>query len=47
MELAIYSEGSISVADAWEMSYSERELAVTVINDRNLKKSGQDPAQNL
>ena len=47
VELAIYSEGSISIPDAWEMNFSERELAVKVINERNLRKAGKDPAQFL
>ena len=47
VELAIYSDGSISIPDAWDMSFSERELAVKVINERNLRKAGKDPAQNL
>jgi len=47
VELAIYSEGSISIPDAWEMNFSERELAVQVINERNLRKAGKDPAQYL
>jgi len=47
VELAIYSEGSISIPDAWEMNFSERELAVKVINERNLRKAGKDPAQYL
>ncbi len=47
VELAIYSDGSISIPDAWEMNFAERELAVRVINERNLRKSGKDPAQYL
>lgn len=47
VELAIYSDGSISLNDAWQMSFEERNLAVTIINDRNLRKAGKDPAQNL
>ena len=47
VELAIYSDGSISIPDAWEMNFSERELAVKVINERNLRKAGKDPAQYL
>ncbi len=47
VELAIYSDGSISIPDAWEMNFAERELAVRVINERNLRKSGEDPAQYL
>ena len=47
MELAIYSEGSITIRDAWEMNFVERNLAVKVINERNLRKAGKDPAQYL
>lgn len=47
IELAIYSDGSISIPDAWDMSFSERELAVKVINERNLRKAGKDPNQHL
>ena len=47
VELAIYSDGSISIPDAWEMNFSERELAVKVINERNLRKAGKDPAEFL
>ena len=47
VELAIYSDGSISIPDAWEMNFSERELAVKVINERNLRKAGKDPNQHL
>ena len=47
VELAIYSDGSISISDAWEMNFSERELAVKVLNERNLRKAGKDPAQYL
>ena len=47
VELAIYSDGSISVNDAWEMNFTERELAVKVINERNLRKAGKDPDQYL
>ncbi len=47
VELAIYSDGSISIPDAWEMNFSERELAVKVINERNLRKAGKDPDQYL
>lgn len=47
MELTIYSEGSISIRDSWEMTFEERNLAVKIINERNLRKSGKDPAQYL
>ena len=47
VELAIYSDGSISLNDAWQMSFEERNLAVSIINERNLRKSGKDPNQNL
>ena len=47
VELAIYSDGSISVNDAWEMNFTERELAVKIINERNLRKAGKDPAEFL
>ena len=47
LELAIYSDGSISVRDAWQMSFTERNLAVKIINERNLRKAGKDPAQYL
>ena len=47
VELAIYSEGSISIEDAWSMDFRERELAVKIINERNLRKAGKDPAQYL
>jgi hypothetical protein len=47
VELAIYSDGSISIPDAWEMNFTERQLAVKIINERNLRKAGKDPAQYL
>jgi hypothetical protein len=47
VELAIYSDGSISLNDAWQMSFEERNLAVLIINERNLRKAGKDPNQNL
>ena len=47
LELAIYSEGSISIRDSWEMTFEERNLAVKIINERNLRKAGKDPAQYL
>ncbi len=47
VELAIYSDGSISLNDAWQMSFEERNLAVSIINERNLRKAGKDPNQNL
>lgn len=47
IELAIYSEGSISIRDSWEMTFEERNLAVKIINERNLRKAGKDPAQYL
>ena len=47
VELSIYSEGSISIEDAWSMDFRERELAVKIINERNLRKAGKDPAEYL
>lgn len=47
IELAIYSEGSISVKDSWQMTFDERNIAVKIINERNLRKAGKDPAQYL
>ena len=47
IELAIYSDGSISIKDSWEMSFQERNLAVKIINERNLIKAGKDPNQYL
>ena len=47
VELAIYSDGSISISDAGEMNFSERELAVKISNERNPRKAGKDPAQYL
>ena len=47
VELAIYSDGSISIRDAWEMNFEERNLAIKVINERNLRKAGKDPSQYL
>ncbi len=47
MELAIYSDGAISIRHAWEMSFQERNLAIKIINERNLRKAGKDPAQYL
>ena len=47
VELAIYSDGSISLNDAWQMSFEERNLAVLIINERNPRKAGKDPNQNL
>ena len=47
VELAIYSEGSISIRDSWEMTFEERNMAVKVINERNLRKAGKDPAEYL
>ena len=47
IELAIYSDGSISLNDAWMMSFQERNMAIKVINERNLRKAGKDPAEYL
>jgi hypothetical protein len=47
LELAIYSEGAISYRDAWEMSFPERNIAIKIINERNLRKAGKDPNQYL
>ena len=47
VELAIYSDGSISLNDAWKMSFQERNMAIQVINERNLRKAGKDPAEYL
>jgi len=47
VELAIYSDGSISLNDAWKMSFQERNMAIQIINERNLRKAGKDPAQYL
>ena len=33
VELAIYSDGSISIRDAWEMNFEERNLAIKVITN--------------
>jgi hypothetical protein len=42
-ELVIYSGGAFSWQEVWNMSHSEREMAVKVLNDYNKIKSGQNP----
>jgi hypothetical protein len=42
-ELVIYSNGAFSWTEVWNMSFSEREVAVKVLNDYNKIKSGQNP----
>lgn len=47
IEIAVYSEGSISWSDAIQMSTSERNLAVKVINKFNQLKSGKSTNEEL
>jgi hypothetical protein len=47
IEIAVYSEGSISWSDAMLMSTSERNLAVKVINKYNQIKSGKQVNEEL
>lgn len=46
-ELVIYSNGSFSWSEVWNMSYNEREVAVKVLNDYNKIKAGKDPTDWL
>jgi len=44
-ELVIYSGGSFSWSEVWNMTYNEREMAVKVLNDYNKIKSGQSATE--
>ncbi len=47
IEIAVYSNGSISWQDAYMMSTQERSTAVKVINNYNRIKSGKPAVEEM
>ena len=45
--MVVYSEGSFRWNEVWNMSYTERELAVRIMNNYNQTKSGKSPTEYL
>lgn len=46
-ELVVYSNGSVSWSEAWEMSGKQRANLVKVINDFNQAKAGKPTTEQL
>jgi len=45
IEIAVYSQGSISWQDAMLMSYNERQTTIKVLEEYNKKRSGKTTEQ--
>jgi hypothetical protein len=45
LELVIYSGGAFSWSEVWHMSFSEREMAVKVLNDYSKAKAGKSATE--
>jgi hypothetical protein len=46
-EMVVYSEGTFRWDEVWRMSFSERELAVKILNNYNQAKSGKQVTEYL
>jgi hypothetical protein len=46
-ELVVFSSGSFTWTEVWYMSYSDRELAVKILNNYNQLKAGKQPNEYL
>jgi hypothetical protein len=46
-ELVVYSNGSVTWSEAWEMSSKQRASLVKTINDYNQAKAGKSPTEQL
>ncbi len=46
-EIVLYSEGAFRWNELWNMSFSERELAVKLLNNYNQVKAGKQPSDYL
>ncbi|MDA9843139.1 hypothetical protein N9C44_01555 [bacterium] len=47
MEIVIYSEGTISYNELWNMSSYERTRFVKILNNYQKKKNGQQGTEDL
>jgi len=45
--MVVYSEGKVSINEAWAMSHTERSRFVKVLNSYIKKKNGQEGSENM
>jgi len=46
-ELVIYSEGSVSINEAWAMSQHDKAVFIKILNKYNQAKSGENSNEQL